>query len=146
MPARFILLLVLPLFWLVGCSSVPGDGARSGSVTVITGDLPVLVNGMSAAEVRQMLGEPAEIKPMESAAGKAEVWLYHLEKYLGRTELVTFVNRPAPGASFESDPSTMIPEPVTTWVDHKLRVTLRLLMFNGRLTSQTARSEQLFGS
>jgi len=151
MPARFIIILLLLLLLLLGlggCASAPaGRGtASSRQVTVIHGDFPVIANGMSADEVRQKLGAPAEIRQGKSNERDFEVWVYYLEKFLGKTEVVSFVNRPAMSGTFANDPFAMVPEPVYTMVDHKLLVTLRLVMLNGRLVSQTVKNEQLLGS
>ncbi len=36
-----------------------------------------LEKGMTAATVRRVMGAPAEVRPMASPTGRAEVWLYH---------------------------------------------------------------------
>lgn len=148
MSARIIILLSLSLCWLAGCAISPAgaEANRSGHPTLITGDFPVLANGMSAEEIRLKLGDPAEIRPMNRTEGNAEIWVYYFEKYLGRTEILTYVNRPAlAGSSYANDPAGMVSEPVSTMVDQKVLVTVNLLMFNGRLVSQAAKSEQKLG-
>ena len=37
---------------------------------------PALVKGMTAEQVEQIAGKPAEIKPIDSPQGKAETWTY----------------------------------------------------------------------
>lgn len=145
MPARSIILL-LPLLVLSGCATAPSGTEAKRQVTVIHGDIPVVANGESADDVRQKLGAPAEIRPGKSHGVNFEVWVYYFEKYLGKTEVVSFVNRPALSGAFENDPFARIPEPVYRMVDQKLVVTLRLLVINGRISSQTTRSELLLGS
>jgi len=78
MPSRYVLLLSLPLLWLAGCATGVEAG-RFSHVTVITGDFPVLETGMTLEEVRQKLGDPAEILPAKPAERNAAVWIYYLE-------------------------------------------------------------------
>ena len=146
MTSRSLLILSsLPLLCLAGCAGLPAtseaDGSRYGHVTVITGDLPVLERGMSVEAVRQKLGEPAEIKPMQ-AEENAEVWIYYLEKFVGQTQVISDVNRPSFSGASATNPSGMISEPFYTMANQKLVVTLRLLIYNGRLVAHTAKSEQ----
>ncbi len=43
--------------------------------------------GMSAQQVREILGKPSEVKPLQSPSGKAEVWSYVTRTELGRERL-----------------------------------------------------------
>ncbi|HVT73481.1 MAG TPA: hypothetical protein VHD61_10110 [Lacunisphaera sp.] len=148
MPSRFLAWLVLPACWLAGCALAP-DAAPAGGpgrITVVLGDFPVLNDGMTAAEVRAKLGEPAEIKATPSVNGSGEIWTYYLEKYLGKTQVVTHLEPRAPSGALGGDPMAGFAEPVYTMVDEKLVVTLHLLFNHGQLVYQVARSQKVFGS
>ena len=138
------LALALSLCELSGCSSPPattGAGPdQSAKITAIKGLFPVLAAGMTSEVVRKKLGKPAEIEPMESPKGKAEVWVYHFEKSVGMTQVATGTRDiPAFGISATGPGgATTVQEMVYTPVEQKSLVTLRLLMFNSRLTAQKA--------
>ncbi|HVZ62955.1 MAG TPA: hypothetical protein VG936_00085 [Lacunisphaera sp.] len=148
MPSRLFPWLALLLCGLAGCHVAP-DVANTGGpgrITVVLGDFPVLRDGSTAAEVRAQLGEPAEIKPTASVAGSSEIWIYYLEKYLGKTQVITHLERRATGGTMGGDPMAGISEPVYTMVDEKMVVTLHLLFNNGQLVYQVARSHKVLGS
>ncbi len=138
MPARASILLALPLLWLTACTSLPTDAGRTDRVTIINGEFPVLTRGMTAADIQQRLGAPADIKPMAPAAGMvSEVWVYYLEKSLGRSTVVSGLT-----GSLGGDFGRAGLGPDYIVAERKLLVTLRLLMVNGQLTAQTAKSEE----
>lgn len=148
MPSRLFTWLALPVCWLASCTVAP-DGTpigRTGRITIVHGDFPVLSEGISSADVRAQLGEPAEITPAPSVAGHSEVWVYHLEKYLGQTQVVTHLAERGSGGPLGGEPLAGISEPVYTLVDEKIVVTLHLLFRNGQLVYQVARSRQVIGS
>jgi hypothetical protein len=72
---------------LVGCSSTtaPATAAKpnpSSAVAVVgTGPETTLTRGLTADEVRRIMGEPDKIDPAPSLADKAEVWIYHRVAY-----------------------------------------------------------------
>ena len=143
MHARYLILSALALLGLTACTRIPTDTGRTGRVTIINGDFPVLMQGMTTAEVRQRLGEPAEIQPMASPAeASAEVWVYYLEKSLGRSSVVTGLTGGLSNGSLAGDfyRSGLAPDYVLA--ERKLLVTLRLLMINGQLSAHTAKSEE----
>ena len=146
MSRRLAICLSLPLLWLTGCTdlSIGNESSRHGRVTVITGDIPTLERGMPADEVRRKLGAPAEIKPVKSSNGSAEIWVYYLEKFVGKTQVVNYVNRPAFGGAL-NDPTGMVSEPVYLLADQKVLVTLKLLILDGRLSVHSANKEQRIG-
>jgi hypothetical protein len=141
MPARFLLLLALSLPWLTGCQAPDAAGA-SNRVTIITGAFPAVTPGMTAAEVRQRLGHPAEIQPMAAAGASAEVWVYYLEKSLGRTAVLTGMSGVLSSGSLagEHGPSGLAPDYLMA--ERRLFVTLRVLLVNGQVSAHTARSEE----
>lgn len=142
-----LLAFALSLGGFSGCSSPPAtdgaDSAQSAQITAIKGLFPVLTVGMTSEAVRRKLGKPAEIEPMESPKGKAEVWVYHFEQSVGMTQVATGTRDiPAFGISATGPGgTTTVQEMVYTPVEQMSLVTLRLLMFNGRLTAQKAQVE-----
>lgn len=148
MLTRSLVLVVLTLSsgWLAGCSSSPataGAGsARSAQITAVKGLFPVLAKGMTAEVIRQKLGHPADIEPMNSPEGKAEVWVYHFEKTVDMTQVASSTKGvPAFGAPLSLTATMMVQEPVYTMKEEKAVITLSLLMFNGRLEAQKAKVE-----
>ncbi len=149
MPTRslFPLLLTLTGLCLAGCTSTPATADAphalpAAKITAIKGQFPVLNRGMSGAVIRQKLGAPAEIDPMDAPTGKAEVWVYHFEKTVGMTEVATSTHDvPAFGAPLTLAGISMVPEPVYTMKEEKAMITLSLLLFNDQLVAQKARVE-----
>ena len=135
-----LLALTLSLGGLTGCSSpsatTSAGSAQSAQITAIKGLFPVLTQGMTGKVVRQKLGNPAEIEPMESSTGKAEVWVYHFEKSVGMTQVATGTRDVQTYAGTST--IMLAPELVYSPVEQKSLVTLRLLMFNDRLEAQKA--------
>ena len=143
MHARCFILFALALFGLTACTSIPIDTGRAGRVTIINGDFPVIMPGMTTAEVRQRLGEPAEIQPMTSPAeASAEVWVYYLEKSLGRSTVVTGLTGGLSNGSLAGDYHRSGLAPDYVLAERKLLVTLRLLMINGQVSAHTVKSEE----
>lgn len=142
MHARRFFLSALVLLGLAGCTGVPTGTGRAGRVTIITGDFPALTPGMTTTEIRQRFGEPAEIQPMMAAGTAAEVWVYHLEKSLGRTTVLTGLTGGLSSGSLAGDYSRSGLAPDYVLAERKLLVTLRLLMVAGQLSAHTATSEE----
>ncbi len=143
MHARRFILCALALLGLTACTSIPTDTGRANRVTIITGDFPVLAQGMTTAEVRQRFGDPAEIQPMTpSAEATAEVWVYYLEKSLGRAPVVTGLTGGLSNGSLAGDYHRSGLAPDYIMAERKLLVTLRLLMVNGQVSAHTVKSEE----
>ena len=132
---------------LVSCTNVPsptapvGTGAGSGPTATAISDGPerALQNGMTAEEVKHIMGEPAEIKPMESPTGKAEVWVYHRTVF-GRVEQVQVGSEVIKDSTSGSDgmvhTGTLAEVPIYKQAVHKDLETISLLMFDGKFISQ----------
>jgi hypothetical protein len=132
---------------LVSCTNVPsptapvGTGAGSGPVATAVSDGPerALQNGMTADEVKHIMGEPAEIKPMESPTGKAEVWVYHRTVF-GNVEQVQVGSQVIKDSTSGSDgmvhTGTLAEVPIYKQAVHKDLETISLLMFDGKFISQ----------
>jgi outer membrane protein assembly factor BamE (lipoprotein component of BamABCDE complex) len=134
--------------WFAGCSSP--TAATSAEATVkptaeSNSDMPFpkLEKGMSADVIRQKLGNPAEIQPMPSPDGKAEIWIYKFEKDLGMTQVAAGTRDVEVMTMTSSmNGSTTMKEPVYTMAAKKSEITLSLLMFNGQLQVQKAKVEE----
>jgi hypothetical protein len=126
---------------LAGCATAPAP-AKSAQITDIKGLFPKLEKDMSADVIRQKLGAPAEIKPMDAPAGKAEVWVYHFEKSVGMTQVATgTVDVPTFSTGISGSITSSAPVLTYSMAEKKSMVTLSLLMFNGRLAAQKAMVE-----
>ena len=147
MRSLFSLLLALPSFWLAGCNS-PATAAgvhapKPGEAKITEGSVPVLEIGLSTGAIREKLGQPVEIKPMESADGKAEVWVYHFAGPLRVAQIATGMKSvPTTDTADLRGEIRMVQEPQYSLEEQKTVVTLNLLMFNGQLAAQTTQTEQ----
>ncbi len=104
---------------------------------------PKLEKGMTAEIIRQKLGNPAEIQPVESSGGKGEVWVYKFEQNLGMTNVAAGTrDTSAMTVGVGGAGMTTVKEPVYTLAEKKSEITLSLLMFNGVLQSQKAKVEE----
>jgi outer membrane protein assembly factor BamE (lipoprotein component of BamABCDE complex) len=94
-----------------------------------------LKKGMSAREVEQLLGKPAEIKPMNAPSGKAEVWIYRERKgevskqiQVGSKPITIMVKGPD-----GVDRQQVISEEIIYKMQNDItEETLSLLIFNGQ--------------
>jgi outer membrane protein assembly factor BamE (lipoprotein component of BamABCDE complex) len=122
---RFAFLGVALVALLSGCATTEPAGTEGGAAqpAASTQDAPehALKPGMTAEAVRNIMGEPAEIKAMQVQTGKAETWIYH---------------RTSTGVTQQNTLGTQVVQQVDT-VDQ----TISLLMFNDRLMSQTQSSK-----
>lgn len=147
MPSRSFALLALTITGLLVACSGPSTtaGARSATpaqITTVKGLFPALEKDMSTDVIRQKLGPPAEIQPMASPEGKAEVWVYHFEKSVGMTQVATGTRDvPAMGLGMAGPVTTTVQEQTYSMAETRSMVTLSLLMFNGRLAAQKAKVE-----
>jgi hypothetical protein len=143
----------LPVFFLsslccslTGCNSPAtpaSDTAQSAKPSATEMPFPKLEKGMTAEIIRQKLGEPAEIKPMPSSTGKAEIWIYKYEKSLGMTQVAARTeSREVMTLTGTGPGMTTVQEPVFTLAEKISRVTLSLLMFDGQLQVQKANVEE----
>jgi hypothetical protein len=131
--------------FLAGCSSMPppspAKDARAGSTVAAVGNGSerTLQKGMTAEAVKRIMGEPAEIKPMQSAAGKAEVWLYRrtssvpvqqVQVSTRSTDITTI------GGDGQARVAQRIEEPVFAQQIQIIDETISLLMFDDKLIEQ----------
>lgn len=145
MTKSFVLVLlgtILLLGLQTGCANAPiaaeNGAAKPNTPNSAQSQFPELKVGMTAEEIRAKLGNPIEIRPMESTAGKAEVWVFHIERTVNTTQVATST-KDVPAFSLNTtDTLTTVPEMVYSMADKKAVTILSLLMINGHLIAQTS--------
>ena len=94
---------------------------------------------MTAAEVKRLMGEPAEIKPMAAPTGKAEVWIYR-RTTRGPMDQIQVGTRSTPittkGADGQYHVVQTAEEPIFMQQVLIIEETTSLLMFDGQLLEQ----------
>lgn len=138
---------------LVGCTDVPSSpasaGAKAGAAATqaATEDGPerTLQNGMTAEQVRHIMGDPLEINPMVPPTEKFEVWVYR-RTVSGPVEQVMVGSKPITYSTVGSDgiarQETVAEEPVYKQAVHTAVETISLLMFDGKYLSQKKKVEE----
>ena len=131
--------------FLVGCAQMPtlsglGNAASTPTVAAVSnGPEQNLKKGMTAEEVKRIMGPPAEIKPMASPTGKAEVWVYHRTSStpIQQVQVGTRSTSVSPllGAGSVAS-SQSIDVPVFADEVEITDETIRLLMFDDKLIEQ----------
>ena len=134
---------VLLVCLLAGCANAPATAEKPVPEPAVAitekGPFPVLKVGMTGEVIRTKLGNPVETRPMESPIGKAEVWVYNIERTVDTTQVVTGTRDiPAFTIGMTGPTTVNVPEPVYSMADKKQDITLSLLMLNGRLIAQTS--------
>ncbi len=131
--------------FLAGCSSMPppspAKDAGAGSTVAAVGDGPehTLQKGMTAEAVKRIMGEPAEIKPMPSPTGKAEIWVYHRTSSAPNQQVQVGTRSTAVttiGGDGQAHVAQTIEEPVFAQQIQIVEETISLLMFDGKLVEQ----------
>lgn len=139
------------LAFLAGCSSLPPSSpakdAGAGSTVAAVGDGPehTLQKGMTAEAVKRIMGEPAEIKPMPSPTGKAEVWVYHRTSSapIRQVQVGTrFTNVTTIGGDGQAHVAQTVEEPVFAQQIQIVDETVSLLLFDGKLVEQTESAQK----
>lgn len=131
--------LLIPMVAVASPSSSESriSGSEAGGPSRV-GPEANLKRSMTAAEVRQIMGRPDEIKPMAAPTGKAEIWVYR-RKFDERTELVQIGTQPVMTTVYGSDGKPSIQttdgDPKYANVHYATEETIQLLMFNGQLVS-----------
>jgi hypothetical protein len=141
--------LLWPMILAIGFDSANAKNAspKRDSATVLpAGVETTLKESMSAATVRQIMGAPEQIKPMEAPAGKAEVWIYRRESNV-RVERVAVGSVPIATTTIGADGKAhqqTIGEDVK-YAD-RYRYTeeiIQLLMFNGHFVTRKTSTREL---
>jgi hypothetical protein len=93
-----------------------------------------LVRGMSAADVKKLMGEPGKVEAMEAPSGKAEIWTYTRELE-NRSAQVQVGSKPITisqiGADNQMHTMTIAEEPIFKMQHITVVEQVDILMFNG---------------
>jgi len=134
--------MILLICLQTGCANAPATAdntaAKANSPGAAQSQFPELKPGMTAQEVRAKLGDPIEIRPMESKVGKSEVWVFHIERTVNTTQIATSTKDVPAFALNTTDTLTKVPEMVYSLADKQAVTILSLLMINGHLIAQTS--------
>jgi hypothetical protein len=136
---------------LAGCVNPPSAPAPAtagtGPTAAVVGDHPeqALKKGMTADQVRQIMGAPAEIKPKPAPTGNAEVWVYR-RTVLGPPQQVQVGTKPISVVAKDADgiyrSRVVQEEPIYRQVHDRITETVLLLMFDGQLVEQGLTSQR----
>lgn len=143
--------------FLVSCANTPTPSqpdttAPAPTATVVSeGPEHALQKGMTGDAVKQIMGNPAEIKLMVTTTGKAEVWVYHRLSSIPVRQVqvgtrVSNAGAPSSGAASGNTQSNMAPlsveEPVFAQLIEVADETVSLLMFDDKLVEQKTTSQK----
>ena len=137
---------------LAGCATAPvTDRPAAAPAATAAADRPelALLKGMTAAQVKGIMGDPAEIHPRPVPKGKVEVWVYY-RSTIGPTQQVQVGTKAITDQVTGSDGITrtriLQQVPVFQQMHLKITETIQLLMFDDLYLEQkvTARQEQVF--
>jgi len=142
---------------LSACATAPAPdqtGAAppaAGPAAAAAADQPEqkLVIGMTADQVRQIMGEPAKVVPRPVPKGTAEVWVYE-RRIIGPTQQIQVGVHPTvvteTGADGVSRQRVLSEEPIYRQAHIKTVETIQVVMVNGRFLEHvtTAQKQQEF--
>lgn len=146
-------LALIALF--AACANAPSPsapaGAGTGPTAAAADDHPerTLKKGMTAEQVRQIMGAPAEINPRPATAGRAEAWVYR-RTIIGPPQQVQVGTKPITVMVQDADgvyrARVIQEEPIYRLAHDRIIETIHLLMFDGQLLEEatTAKREQEF--
>jgi hypothetical protein len=128
---------------LAGCQSASSTDAPAASanapapdvVLIPASKINALAIGMSAAQVRQLLGQPERVTTQEAVGPGAELWTYRI----GRTQraaMATTGMQDVPGVDPFTGQTTTHKEAVYRMEHTTIYDTLQLLMLDGLLSAQ----------
>ncbi len=136
-----------------GCTNAPAPStpAAAGPAAAAADDHPeqTLKKGMTAEQVRRIMGAPAEINPRPATAGRAEVWVYN-RTIIGPPRQVQVGSNPITVSVQDADgvyrPHVIQQNPDYRQVHDRITETIHLLLFDGQLLEQatTAQKRQEF--
>lgn len=133
--ALIALFSMLALAVSVGAAEKPAETATAKRT---------IKKGMSAEMVLQIVGKPAEVKPMASPEGKAEVWVYRRLADAWTTQTAATTETVMVYAGLGLDNDGIRPLTVPSQRTERVRVyqVTSLLMFNGTLIEARQRYEK----
>lgn len=153
LPFRRALAALALIALFAGCTNAPPASAPAvaGPTAAAADDHPerTLKKGMTAEQVRRIMGAPAEITPRPSTAGRAEVWVYR-RTTIGAPQQLQVGTKPISVMVQDADgiyrSRVIQEEPIYRQAHDRITETVHLLMFDGQLLEQatTAQRQQEF--
>lgn len=124
---------------LAGCTTPAPSSAQANQPApskAAASDDPAqkLKPGMSPTEVREVMGQPDLIRPMEAPIGTSEVWVFHRD-VLSNVGLAITGTREVPYVDPLTGVTRTIHEPVYNQQTVTTRDRLELLWFDGKLVT-----------
>jgi len=116
-------------------TNAPKAEATNASPRPATAEAPenALKRAMAVADVKRIMGEPAEVKPMAAPTGKAEIWVYRRKIGDSWVQIQT-ASKPIVISSTDSNgllhQTTIGEEPIFTNEHRVTEDVVSLLMFN----------------
>lgn len=126
--------MVMSASILGSCSSSSNSPASPTPTRAATEPNPFarIKKGMTAAEVREILGAPASVEPGPNQELKSEIWVYNRPVQSTTTQAATTV-RQVDAVDPISGQNITVPEPVYQTVVVRISETAQLLMIDGKL-------------
>ena len=119
--------LVLAALVFTGCATAPPGAVGPDPWSRLTANL-------TADQVRALLGAPAEVRPMKSSQGPAEIWIYR-RTIPGGTSLVATRTFERPATNPLTGQQTTVLEPDYSQETRTVKQELQLLMYAGKLVT-----------
>lgn len=147
---RATLFLLIAVGFTAACSAPSSPAPVAGrpkavaneSVSDSSNPVRVLRKGLSADEVKSLLGDPKQIKPYVAEGITSEIWVY--ERIVpGPTRQVPTGTREVPFIDPISGTMRMLQEPIYENEVISIVETTQLLMFAGRLAEWTQSREAI---
>lgn len=144
---------------LGGCAAAPNAStpspAADAAQAAYARELPAgkeatLKAGMTAAEVKGIMGEPAEISPVQSPAGKAERWMYYRTTHGASAQVQVGMSSTPTSTMYDSNGKLVVLKtldvPIYKMQTEYFDETINLLMYDGRFVQykRIAKSRLLF--
>jgi len=134
-PRVFLVGLGLAGLTFSGCATAtpaPGAGTAAAAATAPKDPWLALARDLTAEQVRAALGEPREMRPMQTSGG--EIWVYRRTTAAG-VDLVQTSTEEIPYYDPIRGEMRTRPSPVYSQQTRLVEQELNLLMFQGRLVS-----------
>ncbi len=133
-PSRFFVPLLALALVAAAVVFVPVGAAADQPAPVEKKERPRIEIGMTAAQVRERIGEPLRIKKVDNEAGlPSEIWYYETTTKVGVHE-EALSTRDVPYINPKTGIEQIIKEPVYSLVDDYVTETTALVMVDGHLT------------
>ena len=131
-----ILVLGALLPWFSGCANTPASGAGPATSPKETNARPnpfeAVKKGMTAEQVRALVGKPEQIKPFKDGELHSEVWVYQ-RVISEEARMVAVTTQEIPVTNPLTGQTSLVAEPVMSHEFIKVSEITELLMIDGRL-------------